>query len=95
MFFKKTPHSVFNYQPIFYDERKERREKSKRESQKETYDPKIRGEFKRQFERSAHKKQKQSNLRLLILIAFFGFIAYYLLIHQDLITKMLQYLVPK
>lgn len=98
MFLKRTPHSVFNYQPIFYDERKERREKSKKEAEetkKSEYTPKIRGEFKRQFEHSAQKKQRNSSVRLLILIAFFGFIAYYLLIHKDMISYMLNYLIPE
>jgi hypothetical protein len=98
MFLKKTPHNVFNYQPIFYDEKKERREKSKKESEenkKSEYTPKIRGEFRRQFQHTAQKKQRSSNMRLLFLIAFFGFIAYYLLIHKDMISYMLNYLIPE
>lgn len=98
MFFKRPRHSVFNYQPLFYDEKKELAKKRKAElkTQKDwEYASNIQGEFRHRFQRSAQEGQKKSNIRLLILIAFFGFLAYYLLIHQDLISYMLKYLIPE
>ena len=96
--FKKPSHLVFNYQPLHYDEKKEKMEERKKKAKKESVNSnssKVEGSFKLHFKRSTQKKQKESNIRLLVILGFFGLMAYYLLIYKDLIGYMLKFLIPE
>ncbi len=83
-FFKLPKHKVFNYDPIYYDERKEKREERIRMIEQEMGIKKdeitrtlSKGSFSVHFERK-RKSQRYSNMRLIILIVFLLFVAYYL-----------------
>lgn len=85
-FFKIPQHKRFNYQPLYYDEEKERREERRKRIRKELgkseaddhYVPNItRGSMRGYFDKSRRAK-KQSNLRLVILVLFLIFVSYFL-----------------
>ncbi|MEA2041089.1 MAG: hypothetical protein U9N85_00865 [Bacteroidota bacterium] len=90
--FKQSPHNIFNYQPLYYDKKKEKRDELKKKASDSA--SKIEGSFKSRIGHTADKK-KSSNIRILVILGFIGLIAYYLLIHKDLISYMLQYLIPE
>ncbi len=95
MFFKRPKHIVFNYQPVFYDEKKERMEKRRAELDKEKkHSTNIKGEFKPRFQRSVKEEAPKSNIKLFLILAFFGALLYYIFINKELIVSMLKYLVP-
>jgi hypothetical protein len=88
-FFRVPQHKRFNYQPLYYDEEKERREERIREIEREMgienkdgnrpYSPSIgRGSFATMNTRR-RKVQRSSNIRLIILILFLFFITYFIL----------------
>jgi len=88
-FFRVPQHKRFNYQPLYYDEEKEKREERiraiekemgiERENDDKTYRPSIgRGSFNAMNTRR-RKAQRSSNIRLIILILFLFFITYFIL----------------
>ena len=88
-FFRIPQHKRFDYQPLYYDEEKERREERIRSIEREMgiehenddrkYSPSIhRGSFSSMYSKRK-KVQRWSNLRLIILILFLFFITYYIL----------------
>jgi len=84
-FFKVPQHRQFHYEPIYYDERKERLEERIREIEQqygikngEQSERAIRkGSFSHYYDRRK-KTQRFSTTRLIIIIAFLIFISYYL-----------------
>jgi 3-phenylpropionate/cinnamic acid dioxygenase small subunit len=86
-FFKIPQHKQFHYEPIYYDERKERLEERIRQIEAEhgikNGDQPVRtlrkGSFSHYYERK-RKTQKYSSTRLIIIIIFLLFISYYLFI---------------
>ncbi|MCB8994075.1 MAG: hypothetical protein H6538_00535 [Bacteroidales bacterium] len=84
--FKLPQHRTFTYRPMFHDPEKEEREARLRKIQLEEgmkestgYTPTIqRGAMRSYFKRS-QKAQKQSNVRLIIIIMFLLLISYLLL----------------
>lgn len=82
-FFKPPSHYVFDYKPLYYDPRKEEREKKEKEYKKELgieeteeeYKPDIKGQFKSRIHYKRHVRQT-SNLRLILLLVFIGVVAY-------------------
>jgi hypothetical protein len=81
----------YNYQPRFYDERKEELERRKRRIDRElgleedetpgdVYIPQIKGEMRKHLHVVNKKKRKASSLRMLIILAFLLFITYLLII---------------
>ena len=84
-FFKIPQHKQFDYQPLYYDERKEKlQERIKRIEQeygvsngKEYVRSMTKGSFSHYYERK-RKAQKYSSTRLIIIIIFLLFVAYYL-----------------
>jgi hypothetical protein len=78
----------YNYQPRYYDERKEELERRKRridrelgldeEAQKDVYIPNIKGQMRKHL-KMRKKAKKASTLRLLIILAFLIFITFMLL----------------
>ncbi len=85
-FFKIPQHKQFHYEPIYYDERKERLEERIRQIEaehgikKEGEEP-VRtlrkGSFSHYYERR-RKVQRYSTTRLIIIIIFLLFVSYYL-----------------
>ncbi len=86
-FFRLSKNKTFDYKPMYYNEEKEelqqRIERAKREAGKSddgTYVPNIKGQFKPVFDREMRRSsQRQSNLRLMVIIAVLFGIAYWLL----------------
>jgi len=88
-FFRLPQHKRFNYQPLYYDEEKEKREERIRAIEREMgikhdesdgkYMPSIgRGSFS-SMQTRRRKSQRYSNLRLVILIILLFFITYFIL----------------
>ncbi len=83
-FFGTRGHKKFNYQPMYYDERKEEREQRNRQIEKEMgienddiYTPRIRkGQMSGLYRRTQRKAERQSNIRLVILIVFLVLVAW-------------------
>ena len=87
--FRIPQHKRFNYQPLYYDEEKEKREERIRAIEREMgieqdkgddrYHPAIgRGSFSAMHTRR-RRVQRYSNIRLILLILFLLFIAYFIL----------------
>ena len=84
-FFKTPQHRRFNYEPIYYDERKEKLEERIRLIEQEhglrsgeDYVPGIgKGSLSKHFERK-RKSKRYSSTRLIIIIIFLLFVSYYL-----------------
>ena len=84
--FKLPEHRKFSYRPFYYDAEKEEREARLRDLKIDvgikydaTFTPHIqRGSMKSYFKRG-ETAQKQSNIRLIIIIAFLLFVTYLLL----------------
>ncbi len=86
-FFKIPRHRQFNYNPLYYDPEKEQREERRREIKRElgikeeegNYRPTIkRGSMKAYF-KGNKRAERNSNLRLVLIIVFLLFVAYLLL----------------
>ncbi len=88
-FFRIPQHKRFDYQPLYYDEAKEKREERIRSIEREMgiehkeddrkYSPSIvRGSFSSTYTKRK-KVQRWSNLRLIILILLLFFITYFIL----------------
>jgi len=86
-FFKIARHRQFNYNPVYYDPEKEEREERRREIKREMgikdeegeYRPTIkRGSMKTYF-KGNKRAERNSNLRLILIIGFLLFVAYLLL----------------
>lgn len=86
-FFKIPRHRQFNYNPVYYDPEKEEREERRREIKREMgikdeeseYHPTIkRGSMKAYF-KGNKRAERNSNLRLVLIIVFLLFVAYLLL----------------
>jgi len=90
--FKLPSHRQFDYQPVFYDERKEKLEnkiKRNKEIQEEVdskdYQPNVKGRIKEYYSKSPRRKQvKASNIRLVIFIIALSGAAYYFLNNEIL-----------
>ncbi len=84
-FFRIPQHKQFRYEPIYYDERKERLEERIKTieeeygiKQEEIQGRTIRkGSFSHNYQRRS-KTQRYSNTRLIVIIAFLLFISYFL-----------------
>ncbi len=85
-FFKIPQHKRFNYQPLYYDEEKEKREERLKRIRRELgksddedhYVPTItRGSMRGYFDKTRRVK-KQSNVRLVLLILFLFFVSYFI-----------------
>ncbi|UCG26932.1 MAG: hypothetical protein JSV24_08105 [Bacteroidales bacterium] len=85
-FFSTPKPKQFNYIPRYYDEQKEALEERIREiememgvNKGEAYRPRIRrGQMSNYFRRKQKRVQKQSNIRLVIIILFLLLISYFL-----------------
>lgn len=90
-FFKIHKPLKYRYRPIYYDPKKEaqkeREKKANQEaegSEEETYQPKIlrRGTFREMHDKNTQARRqqnRQSNIRLIIIILFLFLIAYFLM----------------
>jgi len=95
-FIRLPEYNKFEYKPIYYNERKEALEQKikKYKDQKEAvekgdYKPEFKGKFKSSYRREITKKQKKAaNLRFLILLVFFGSVAYLILQKTEVISYM-------
>jgi len=87
-FFYLPKAKKFNYQPRYYDERKEDLERRKQRidrelgldkeaSDQDVYIPQIKGQM-RKYMKTAQKKRKASSLRMLVILVFLLFITYLL-----------------
>lgn len=84
-FFKVAQHKQFHYEPIYYDERKEKLEERIREIEQEHGvkhgDGPVRtirkGSFSHYYDRRK-KSERYSTTRLIIIIIFLTFVSYYL-----------------
>jgi len=84
-FFRTPEHKRFHYEPIFYDERKEKLEERIKLIEQEygikNGDQHVRtigkGSFSSYYGRRK-KAQRYSNTRLIVIIAFLLFVSYYL-----------------
>ena len=88
-FFRIPQHKRFDYQPLYYDEAKEKREERIRSIEREMgvehedngrkYSPSIsRGSFSSMYSRRK-KVQRSSNIRLIILVLLLFLITYFIL----------------
>ena len=95
-FIRLPEYSRFEYKPIYFDERKQNLEakvkkfKEQKEAEKKgTYKPEIKGKFRSNYSRNITKKQKKAaNIRLAVIILFFGIIAYVILQRADVLSYM-------
>ncbi|PIE86385.1 MAG: hypothetical protein CSA05_00785 [Bacteroidia bacterium] len=89
--FKVPKHNVFEYKPRYYDPDKEDLEERIAQAKREigVYDEnekqsdrkrRIKGQMRRQYHQERlSRSNKQSNLRLILIIAVLGFLAYLVL----------------
>ena len=84
-FFKIPRHKQFNYEPLYYDERKEKLQERIKQIEQE-YGVKngeeyvrslTKGSFSHYYERK-RKTQRYSTTRLIIIMIFLLFVAYYI-----------------
>ena len=88
-FFKKNKHKEFNFIPRYYNQQKENLEGRVRSIEREmeakegeAYRPTIRkGQMSNYFNRKRGKAQKQSNIRLIIIVIVLFLISYFLFFH--------------
>jgi hypothetical protein len=86
-FFKIPRHRQFNYQPLYYNPEKEERDKRVREIEREMgiakegkeYKPTIRRGSMKSYFKANKRAERNSNLRLVLIIVFLLFLAYFLL----------------
>jgi hypothetical protein len=100
IFFIKLPkHYVFDYKPLYYDPKKEEREKrfrqideklglKKEEDKGENYRPEI--WFRRMY--SYHRRSKQFSLFRLIIVLGLMMVITYLLLNSEIFEKFFEYL---
>ena len=99
-FIRLPEYNKFEYKPLYYDKRKEALEQKikKYKEQKEAvekgdYKPDFKGKFKKSYRRDITKKQKKAaNIRLFVLIIFFGTITYIILQKSEIIKYMFEVL---
>jgi len=88
-FFKLPQHKTFNYQPRFYDQRKEamdqRRSAIKNEEEAERV-PIMRGSIRSHYVNTNNRKQRNSRIRLTVIISILALAMY--LITTDAETLM-------
>ncbi len=78
--FKLPRAKQYNYIPVYYDERKEKKENQMNDESKDnSYESRIKGSFKRKTNTIDKKDAFKSNLRLIIIIAILSALAFYLL----------------
>ncbi len=79
-FFKTPKNKQFNYKPVFYDKKKEEREKrlkSALEDDGGDYQQALRDRIRMRWQRTAgNKDKKSSNQRLLIIILIISVLVY-------------------
>jgi hypothetical protein len=87
-FFKLPQHRRFDYQPLYYDPAKEEREERNREiarelgikqENKSTYTPSIRRGSMKNYFKGNKRVERQSNIRLALIIVFLLFVAWFIL----------------
>ncbi len=103
--FKVPSHSKFDYQPLYYDEKKEkmkkRLEKYNTSVEDKGTDAEFNTDIKGKFRSnknlsSSYSSQKRiSNIRLLIIIGFIGITMFYILQNQGVISYMFNILFEK
>ena len=85
-FFKIPQHRKFDYDPLYYDERKEKMKERlgkinlEKNPKKGEYIPNIKGKMKSYYKPSSTvgKQTRMSNIRLIIFIVILTALAYYL-----------------
>ena len=81
-FFKTPKNKQFNYRPLYYDPKKEEREKrlkSAYETGKDDYEQALRDRIQMRWKRTSGNRDRQaSNRRLVIILAVIFLVAYYL-----------------
>ena len=95
-FIKLPEHRKFNYNPVYFDPRKEALEEKikkikeeKEGSEDGDYKPDFKGKFKSSNRVNVTRKHnKSANLRLLVIILFLGAIVFYIMQKADLISYM-------
>jgi hypothetical protein len=93
---KLPEHKKFNYTPVYYDPRKEALEEKVKKIKDELaseksndYRPDFKGKFTNINRSNIRRKHnKSANLRLFIIILFFGAITLYIMQKADLISYM-------
>ncbi len=79
-FFKTPRNKQFNYRPVFYDKKKEEREKLYKTASEDTsqdYEQALRERMRMRWKRNAGAKDKKaSNQRLVIILAVIGLLFY-------------------
>ncbi|MFO7977752.1 MAG: hypothetical protein R6U64_03760 [Bacteroidales bacterium] len=79
-FFKTPKNKKYNYRPLFYDEKKEEREKRMKSALEEgddNYEQALRDRIQMRWKRSSSvKDRKASNQRLIIIFVVIGLLFY-------------------
>ncbi len=79
-FFKTPKNKKYNYKPLYYDPRKEEREKRLKSALEDTnseYGEALRDRIQMRWKRTTAKKdQKSSNQRLIIILLIISLLAY-------------------
>ncbi len=83
-FFKTPRNKKFNYKPVYWDKAKEEREKRLKSAMEQKgegkdYAEALRERMQMRWKRtSGSKVRRNSNLRLIVVLAFIAFIFYYI-----------------
>ena len=86
-FFKPKKNKKFDYQPRYYDERKERLENLKKQygdDSKESIEMRMKGRFRRQSNHSVPGLFSKATLRTFIILGLLVLAVYYLLKHYNI-----------
>lgn len=80
-FFKTPKHKQFNYRPLFYDKKKEEREKLQKtalEEKGQDYEQALRDRMRMRWKRNAGAKDKKATNQRLVIILVVIFLLFYL-----------------
>ncbi len=79
-FFKTPKNKKFNYKPVYYDKKKDEREKRQKsaiEDEPDNYEDALRARMQARWKRNAGAKEKRtSNTRLIIIILALALVLY-------------------
>ena len=92
-FFKVPKHNKFNYQPLYYDERKEEMKKRKKRLGIDTEKDETKKVTEIKFAsnmnyREVSDMKRASTIRLYAIVGILIFVSYYVISHFELIQKM-------
>ncbi|MCD4773536.1 MAG: hypothetical protein K8R41_09170 [Bacteroidales bacterium] len=97
VFFKRSKPKAFEYKPLYYDKKKDDREKRKRElglDNSHDSSAMMKGELQRRWRKGeTNTKEKTSSMKFVIYLLI-AIMSVYLIFFTDLVQKIVQIFIP-